>query len=87
MLEPGGYIVEHIDAGPYYERWQLPFTTGSYGTFTQQAGVPFPVRHYDWHHVANDADEPRISLVIDRDVPLPISSAPFSRRPTDGDRA
>jgi hypothetical protein len=82
MLEPGGYIVEHIDAGPYYERWQLPFTTGSYGSFTQQAGVPFPVRHYDWHHVTNDTDEPRISLVIDRDVPLPIPSAPFSRRPT-----
>ena len=57
---PGGFIREHIDAGPYYERWQLPFTTGSHGSFTHQAGVPFPVRHYEWHEGTNDSDHPRV---------------------------
>lgn len=76
-LAPGGYIREHIDAGPYFERWQLPFTTGTYGTFTQQAGVPFPVRHYEWHHVTNDGPGHRVSLVIDRDIPLAVPSGPL----------
>ncbi len=76
-LAPGGYIREHIDAGPYFERWQLPFTTGTYGTFTQEAGVAFPVRHYEWHHVTNDGPEFRVSLVIDRDIPLAVPNGPL----------
>ncbi len=85
MLEPGGYIVEHIDAGPYRERWQVPFTTA--GTLCQdgepvahEVGVPFRVAQYEWHHVTNDTTAARVSLVIDRAVLLPIPPAPFTRR-------
>ena len=76
-LAPGGFIREHIDAGPYFERWQLPFTTGTHGTFPHTAGVPFPVRHFDWHHVTNDGPGFRVSLVIDRDIPLDVPTGPL----------
>lgn len=85
-LEPGGFIAEHIDAGPYRERWQVPFTAD--GCLSQcgvdvdhEVGVPFRVHHHDWHSVRNDSDQRRVSLVIDRDVLLPISSAPLQVRP------
>ena len=85
-LEPGGFIAEHIDAGPYRERWQVPFTAdgclSQCGTdVTHEVGVPFRVRHHDWHSVRNDSDRRRVSLVIDRAVLLPIPSAPLQVRP------
>lgn len=83
-LDPGGYVVEHIDAGPHYERWQVPFTTA--GTLYHDAdavphevGVPFRVLHHLWHSVRNDTDEPRISLVIDRDVLVSPTATPFRK--------
>lgn len=85
LIEPGGYIVEHIDAGPYYERWQLPLTTA--GCLIQngqpvrhEPGVPFRVRQFDWHSVCNPDPTPRISLVIDRDIALPVPTGPFRAR-------
>lgn len=76
-LAPGGFIREHIDAGPYYERWQLPFMSGTFGTFIQRAGVPHRVHHYEWHHVTNDGPDHRVSLVIDRAIPLDVPSGPL----------
>lgn len=84
-IAPGGFIVEHIDGGPHYERWQIPFTAA--GTLYQngapvphEVGVPFRVTHHDWHHVDNPGDEPRISLVIDRDVIVSPARTPFLTR-------
>jgi len=71
-IEPGGYIRKHKDAGPWYERWQVPIRPS--GTFTiggvevdQIAGVPFQVTHWEWHHL-QVGDSPRVHLVIDRDI-------------------
>ena len=85
MLEPGGFIAEHIDAGPYFERWQLPFTAAGHlyqdgAPVAHEVGVPFPVRHFEWHQVRNDAAAPRVALVIDRDVPLPVPCGPLQLR-------
>lgn len=72
-IDPGGYIRLHRDAGPHYERWQIPIQPA--GTFTvdgvlidQQPGVPFQVEHWKWHEVCNDSNCSRIHLVVDRDV-------------------
>lgn len=86
-LDPGGFIADHIDAGPYRERWQVPFT--AVGRLTQsgtevqhRVGVPFRVHHHEWHSVRNDGTDRRVSLVIDRDVLLPIPNAALQvRRP------
>jgi hypothetical protein len=76
----GGRINPHIDQGPYYERWHVPITPGS--TFNGQPvqpGVPFPVRHWETHWVENLTGRPRVHLVIDRDIPVGVPSAPFQR--------
>jgi hypothetical protein len=81
-LEPGGYILEHHDAGPYWERWQIPLTEA--GQLIQdgepvahEVGVPFQVYQDRWHSVRNASDTSRVSLVIDRDIPSGAPSAPF----------
>lgn len=80
-IEPGGYVVPHIDAGPYRERWQVPITAaGTLNGQHHEVGVPFRVHHHDWHEVANDDPTPRVALVVDRDVLLGIPSQPFTRR-------
>ena len=71
-IEPGGFIRPHVDAGPHYERWQVPIRpSGSMtvdgDTFTAVAGVPFQVFHWLPHSVTV-GDSPRVHLVIDRDV-------------------
>ena len=84
-IDPGGFVVEHIDGGPHYERWQIPFTEA--GTLYEdgrpvahEVGVPFVVHHDRWHAVRNDTDHPRISLVIDRDVIVQPARTPFQVR-------
>jgi hypothetical protein len=78
-IDPGGFIVRHRDAGPYFERWQLPFTAdGSLNGVRPSPGVAFRVHQFDWHEVRNDGPGPRVSLVIDRDVPLSVASQPFA---------
>jgi hypothetical protein len=75
-----GRIGCHIDEGPYRERWQVPIVTG--GTFNHlpcEPGVPFPVKHWLPHRVDNPTDRPRVHLVIDRDIPVDVPSAPFQR--------
>jgi hypothetical protein len=81
-IDPGGYILEHVDGGPYLERWQIPLTDA--GVLIQdgepvahEVGVPFRVHQDRWHSVRNDSDLPRVSLVIDRDIPSGAPSAPF----------
>lgn len=78
MIEPGGFILPHVDGGPYRERWQLPIrTAGTMNGVEADDGVPFRVRHWEPHRVDNPTERPRIHLVIDRDVLLDIPTAPF----------
>lgn len=72
-IEPGGFILPHKDAAPWYERWQVPIIPAGYmrvdwEDIDQQAGVPFRVEHWEWHEVVNNTDHPRVHLIIDRDV-------------------
>jgi len=76
----GGYIAPHIDAGPYYERWHVPIVpAGTFDNRTVEAGVSFPVKHWEPHRVDNPTDRARIHLVIDRDVMVDVPPAPFQR--------
>ncbi len=81
-IDPGGFILPHRDAGPWLQRWQVPIVAA--GSMCQgewapaQAGVPFRVAHWEPHSVANRGSEPRVHLVLDRDVPDgPEASGPF----------
>lgn len=65
-IEPGGFIVRHIDAGPYHERWHVPISPAGEG-LTGEAGVAFPVRHWEPHAVTNPTQRPRIHIVLDRE--------------------
>lgn len=79
-LEPGGYILPHVDAGPYRERWQVPIhPAGELGGSEAQAGVAFRVEHWEPHSVTNTTDRPRVHIVIDRDVVVDASPVLFHR--------
>lgn len=81
-IDPGGFVLPHHDAGPYRERWQIPIRPA--GEFLedgerlwQVAGVPFRVRQWLPHQVTNYTTEPRVHLVLDRDVVVKTDPAPF----------
>lgn len=80
-IEPGGFIVRHRDAGPYYERWQVPLSTAGWTNQGSDAvatdGVPFRVEHWKPHSVSNPTSSPRVHLVIDRDVVADPDREPF----------
>ncbi len=81
-LDPGGFILPHRDAGPYYERWQVPIQPAGYLAHDDEAlvatiGQPFRVEHWRTHSVTNDGARPRIHLVLDRDVCLRPERVPF----------
>lgn len=88
-IEPAGFIVTHHDAGPYYDRWQVPISTS--GWMQQGAaeraidGEPFQVEHWKPHSVQNPGLVPRVHLVIDRDVivnPAPTAFRLYDKEPT-----
>jgi hypothetical protein len=86
-IEPGGFIVPHVDAGPYRERWQVPIiTSGEFDDHDQQPGVPFRVEHWLPHSVWNTGAGPRIHLVIDRDVVANDTRAAFRTFPIPPER-
>jgi hypothetical protein len=70
-IEPGGFILPHIDGGPYRERWQQTLD-----------GDPYLVEHWNAHEVRNDSNVPRIRLVVDRDTI--VHPAPIRFRLVDG---
>lgn len=82
-LDPGGFIRPHRDAGPYYERWQVPIQSAGWLAHDDDnqrhapAGEAFRVKHWRPHSVCNDYDHPRIHLVLDRDVIVLADTAPF----------
>lgn len=82
-IDPGGFIVPHRDAGPWRERWQVPIAAAGRfhhdtDTFAPADGVAFAVQHWRPHAVVNDTDRPRIHVVVDRDVWLPLDPLPFA---------
>jgi len=80
MVPAGGFIGPHIDEGPYHERWHVPIVpAGTFDGRTVEAGVSFPVHHWEPHRVDNPTGTPRIHLVIDRDVWVDVPTAPFQR--------
>jgi hypothetical protein len=81
-IEPGGFIVPHRDAGPWLERWQVPIqASGLFDDRRPEDGVCFQVEHWKRHSVWNDGDQPRIHIVIDRDMPLNLPAEPFELYP------
>lgn len=73
VVDPGGFIAPHVDAGPYMERWHVPIVAAGVfqqgdDTFEPVAGVPFRVRHWERHAVWNPTDTGRVHLMIDRNV-------------------
>lgn len=88
---PGGYVLPHRDASPYYERWQIPVEpAGSLEyhdhdpvpehTHPAEAGVAFRVEHWRWHSVQVPHREgiARLHIVLDRDVSANYSVASFA---------
>jgi hypothetical protein len=76
----GGFIGPHIDEGPYHERWHVPIVpAGTFDGRNVEAGISFPVHHWEPHRVDNPTDQPRIHLVIDRVEMVDVPNAPFQR--------
>lgn len=91
-IDPGGFIAPHRDPGPWWERWQVPIAaSGDWrsldASFRPESGVAFPVKHWEPHAVANRGANPRIHIVIDRDVRLALPPLPFETYPTSADMA
>ncbi|UGT65322.1 aspartyl/asparaginyl beta-hydroxylase domain-containing protein [Nocardia gipuzkoensis] len=88
-IEPGGFIAPHRDAGPWRERWQVPIgAAGEWhgdNRFRPESGIPFVVQHWESHAVVNNTDQPRIHLVLDRDVWLDRAPEPFEVYPIPDD--
>lgn len=88
-IEPGGFIAPHRDAGPWRERWQVPVSAAGdwcgTETFTPTNGQAFPVEHWARHAVVNRTDQPRIHLVIDRDIWIARPPEPFEVYPIPDD--
>ena len=78
-IDPGGFIVPHIDAGPYWERWHFPvepsggfWEDGEYSSPEE----PFIVRHWLPHAVFNDGPGVRTHLIVDRAV-VPLNAPAY----------
>jgi len=78
-LDTGGFIVPHVDQGPWVERWHYPISGAGYvWQDWYDSGVavralpskPYRMRHYQPHAVWNPTDEPRIVLIVEYDNPV-----------------
>ena len=84
-LDPGGFIVPHVDQGPWVERWHYPISGqgsvwqdwDSNGTATLRHIVSvgeifgaYRMNHHKPHAVWNPHDEPRIVLIVEYDNPV-----------------
>ena len=80
-LDPDGFIIPHIDQGPWVERWHYPISGAGYvwqewedrkePALGFRAGdVPYRMNHHKPHAVWNPEDEPRIVLIVEYDNPV-----------------
>lgn len=78
-LEPGGFIVPHIDKSPWRRRWHYPVLPSGYvwdsdGTRAAPS-EPFAMRHHEPHAVWVPPDQPpRLHLIAEFDDPVPGES-------------
>jgi len=81
-LDPGGFIVPHVDQGPWRERWHYPTSgngyvwqyedvakVGSVGLI-RRLSEPYRMNHHKPHAVWNPHNEPRIILIVEYDNPV-----------------
>ena len=81
-LDPRGFIVPHVDQGPWRERWHHPIS-GEGRVWQHWNGVNAPptvsgrwgsgsyrMIHHLPHAVWNPYDEPRIVLIVEYDNPV-----------------
>ena len=77
-LDPGGFIIPHVDQGPWRERWHYPIS--GKGRVWQESSAqsqlaiqyinPYRMNHHLPHAVWNTFDEPRIILIVEYDNPV-----------------
>ena len=77
-LDPGGFIIPHVDQGPWVERWHYPIS--GKGRVWQESSAqsqlaiqyinPYRMNHHKPHAVWNPFDEPRIILIVEYDNPV-----------------
>jgi len=79
-LDPGGFIVPHVDAAPFHVRWHYPVEPAGFiwhrnnigGHMTSEAiSEPFLMHHWLPHAVWNPGTTPRVHLIVDL-VELPV---------------
>jgi len=79
-LDPGGFIVPHVDQGPWVERWHYPISGEGY-VWSEWDGNgnpyttlryydPYRMNHHKPHAVWNPHDQPRIILIVEYDTPV-----------------
>ncbi len=84
-LDPGGFIVPHVDQGPWVERWHYPISgQGSVWQDWNDNGTAalrhiisvgeifgaYRMNHHKPHAVYNRFDQPRIVLIVEYDNPV-----------------
>ena len=83
-LDPGGFIVPHVDKGPWVERWHYPISGQGYvwqegevgrspkssASYYPRGQNPYAVLHHQVHAAWNPFDEPRVVLIVEYDNPV-----------------
>ena len=83
-LDPGGFIIPHIDQGPWMERWHYPISgQGRVWQEWDEDGIspmmvdtrlatfaPYRMNHHQPHAVWNPFDYPRVVLIVEYDTPV-----------------
>lgn len=77
MLEPGGFIVPHIDKSPWFRRWHYPIEPAGYlwqnGSVTEPTEL-FEIRHHEPHAVWNPTEKRRVHLIVETEEQIPGDS-------------
>ncbi len=75
MLDPGGFIVPHIDASPWFRRWHYPLEAAGFvwhnGETLESPSEPFEIIHYEPHAVWNPTNKRRIHMLVETDERIP----------------
>lgn len=78
MLDPGGFIVPHIDASPWFRRWHYPIEPAGFvwhdGETLESPVEPFEIRHNEPHAVWNPTSKRRVHLIVETSERVPGES-------------
>lgn len=79
MLEPGGFIVPHVDASPWFRRFHYPIEPAGYvwhnGETLESPSEPFEVVHYEPHAVWNPTNKRRVHMIVETVERIPGDSS------------